>query len=114
MFPKFSSEAPHNRGFPVRWFLFLLCPLTRIKGGVAGHVPASHLIMLGASMKAVQEHLNHSSPTMTNRYAHISEKFQKVQVELLNGLCGESDSKNLVRNEELNKNELQPTVQPIA
>jgi integrase len=69
-----------------------------------GHTSASHLIMRGASMKAVQEHLNHSSPTMTNRYAHISEKFQREQVELLNGLCGEMDSKNLGRNVELNKN----------
>ena len=70
--------------------------------------------MRGASMKAVQEHLNHSSPTMTNRYAHISEKFQKEQIELLNGLCGKPDGKNLVRNEELNKNEQQPTAHPIA
>jgi integrase len=30
------------------------------------HTSASHLIMRGASMKAAQEHLNHSSPTMTN------------------------------------------------
>lgn len=59
------------------------------------HTSASHLIMRGASMKAVQEHLNHSSPTMTNRYAHLSDKFQKEQVELLNGLCGEE---KVVRN----------------
>ena len=65
-------------------------------------------------MKAVQGRLNHSSPTITNSYAHISEKFQRKQVEPLNGLCGEVDSKNLVRNEELTKNEQQPTVQPIA
>jgi len=70
------------------------------------HTSASHLIMRGASMKAVQEHLNHSSPTMTNRYAHLSDKFQREQVELLNGLCGEGkSSKKLVRNEEMVKNE---------
>ena len=51
-------------------------------------------------MKAVQEHLNHSSPTMTNRYAHISEKFQQEQIQLLNGLCDLESSKKLVRNEE--------------
>jgi len=56
--------------------------------------------MRGASTKAVQEHLNHSSPTMTNRYAHISEKFQREQIELLNGLCDFESSKKLVRNEE--------------
>lgn len=59
------------------------------------HTSASHLIMRGASMKAVQEHLNHSSPTMTNRYAHLSDKFQREQVELLNGLCSEE---KIVRN----------------
>ncbi len=69
------------------------------------HTSASHLIMRGASMKAVQEHLNHSSPTMTNRYAHISEKFQREQIELLNGLCDLESSKKLVRNEVLDKNE---------
>lgn len=70
------------------------------------HTSASHLIMRGASMKAVQEHLNHSSPTMTNRYTHLSDKFQREQVELLNGLCGEGkSSKKLVRNEEMIKNE---------
>ena len=63
------------------------------------HTSASHLLMRGASMKAVQEHLTHSSPAMTNRYAHISEKFQREQIELLNGLCGES-SKKLVRNDQ--------------
>ena len=52
-------------------------------------------------MKAVQEHLNHSSPTMTNRYAHISEKFQREQIELLNGLCDFEGSKKLARSEEI-------------
>jgi integrase len=69
------------------------------------HTSASHLIMRGASMKAVQEHLNHSSPTMTNRYAHISEKFQQEQIQLLNGLCDLESSKKLVRSEEKSKNE---------
>ena len=56
--------------------------------------------------RMVQEHLNHSSPTMTNRYAHLSDKFQREQVEFLNGLCGEGkSSKKLVRNEEIIKNE---------
>jgi hypothetical protein len=43
---------------------------------------------------------------MTNRYPHLSEKFQGEQVELLNGLCGEGkSSEKLVRNEEILKNE---------
>jgi hypothetical protein len=43
---------------------------------------------------------------MTNRYAHLSDKFQREQVELLNGLCGEEkSSKKLVRSEEMIENE---------
>ena len=43
---------------------------------------------------------------MTNRYGHLSDKFQREQVELLNGLCSEEKSrKKLVRSEDLDKNE---------
>jgi len=78
------------------------------------HTSASHLIMRGAPMKAVQEHLNHSSPTMTNRYAHLSDKFQREQIEKLNGLCDEPTSKKLVRSEVLNENEQQHTSHATA
>ncbi len=73
------------------------------------HTSASHLLMRGGSLKAVQEHLTHSSPAMTNRYAHLSEKFQREQVQLLNGLCDLESSKKLVRSEVLTKKEQEVT-----
>ncbi len=65
--------------------------------------------MRGASLKAVQEHLGHTSIAMTQRYSHLSEEFQREQVNLLNGLCGEN-GKKLVRNEDfVTKNQETPT-----
>jgi integrase len=74
------------------------------KAGIQGfhfhdlrHTSASHLLMRGASLKSVQEHLGHSTIAMTQRYSHLSQDFQKEQIQLLNGLCREN-SKKLVRN----------------
>jgi integrase len=67
------------------------------------HTSASHLLMRGASMKAVQEHLGHTTIAMTQRYSHLSRDFQREEVNRLNGLCGES-GKKLVRNEDLVRN----------
>lgn len=64
------------------------------------HTSASYLVMRGASLKAVQEHLGHTSIAMTQRYSHLSGDFQREQVNLLNGLCGEH-GKKLVRSEDL-------------
>jgi integrase len=70
------------------------------------HTSASHLLMRGASMKAVQEHLGHASPVMTNRYVHVSEEFQREQIALLNGLCNEGNSgQKTDRNDDLIENE---------
>ncbi len=71
------------------------------------HTSASHLLMRGASMKAVQEHLGHTTVAMTQRYSHLSKEFQKEEVNRLNGLCGEN-GKKLVRNEDFRGNESQP------
>lgn len=68
------------------------------------HTSASHLLMRGASMKAVKEHLGHTTIAMTERYSHLSKDFQREEVNRLNGLCGES-GKKLVRNEDLVRNE---------
>ena len=57
------------------------------------HTSASHLLMRGASMKAVQEHLGHTTIAMTQRYSHLSRDFQKEEVNRLNGLCGENGKK---------------------
>lgn len=77
------------------------------------HTSASYLAMKGASLKAVQEHLGHSSIAMTERYSHLSETFQREQVNLLNGLCGES-GKKLVRNEQIEGSEVQSNVNATA
>lgn len=64
------------------------------------HTSASHLLMRGASLKEVQEHLGHSSISMTERYAHLSKEFQKQKAQRLNGLIGNGEvtSEKTVRN----------------
>jgi integrase len=64
------------------------------------HTSASHLLMRGASLKEVQEHLGHSSISMTERYAHLSREFQKQKAQRLNGLIGNGEvtSEKTVRN----------------
>jgi integrase len=66
------------------------------------HTSASYMVMRGASLKAVQEHLGHTSLIMTQRYAHLSPEFQRAEVERLSGVFsgGIPDSKNLVRNDQ--------------
>jgi integrase len=77
------------------------------------HTSASHLLMRGASMKTVQEHLGHTTIAMTQRYSHLSKDFQREEVNRLNGLCGEN-GKKLVRNEVLVRNEAQATINATA
>jgi len=66
------------------------------------HTSASYMVMRGASLKAVQEHLGHTSLAMTQRYAHLSPEFQRSEVERLSGIFSgvTADSKNLVRNDQ--------------
>jgi len=63
------------------------------------HTSASYLIMRGASLKSVQKQLGHTTLKMTERYAHISDQFQREEVNRLNGLLPFplASSKKLVR-----------------
>jgi len=49
------------------------------------HTSASYLVMRGASMKAVQAHLGHTTVRMTERYSHLSPDFLRSEVEKLDG-----------------------------
>jgi len=66
------------------------------------HTSASYMVMRGASLKAVQDHLGHTSLMMTQRYAHLSPEFQRSEVERLSGIfSGEKpDGKNSVRSDQ--------------
>ncbi|MCL6622894.1 MAG: site-specific integrase, partial [Syntrophobacterales bacterium] len=47
------------------------------------HTFASHLVMRGANLKAVQRLLGHSDSKMTDRYSHLSPNHLKESVNLL-------------------------------
>jgi len=53
------------------------------------HTFASHLVMRGASIKAVQELLGHSSIQMTMRYAHLAPEVVNETVRLLDAPSAE-------------------------
>lgn len=66
------------------------------------HTCASHLIMRGASLKEVQEHLGHTNIATTNRYLHLTEEAKKETASRLSGITsivrGERDSGRLAAN----------------
>ena len=57
--------------------------LRRIGWHTLHHTFASHLVMRGVSLKAVQELLGHATIEMTMRYAHLSPDVRRNAVRLL-------------------------------
>ena len=57
--------------------------LRRIGWHVLRHTFASHLVMRGAPLKAVQELLGHATIMMTMRYAHLAPEIAREAVKLL-------------------------------
>jgi integrase len=66
------------------------------------HSCISQLIERGADTLMVKNYVNHASTQMTERYAHLSEEYQRRTAELLDGLYDiqRVTGKKMVRNEE--------------
>ena len=56
------------------------------------HTFASHLVMRGITLKAVQELLGHATMDMTMRYAHLSPDVKKDAVRVLDLPAGKEDA----------------------
>jgi integrase len=61
--------------------------LRKIGWHTARHTFASHLVMKGVPLKAVQELLGHATIEMTMRYAHLSPDVRKDAVKVLDELA---------------------------
>ncbi len=62
--------------------------LRRIGWHVLRHTFGSHLAMLGASMKSIQELMGHTDMKMTMRYAHLSPEAKRETAKLLDRTRG--------------------------
>jgi len=74
----------HNRMQHILWRAARRAGLRRVGWHALRHTFASHLVILGRSLKEVQELLGHSSITMTMRYAHLAPQ---MKVDAVNALA---------------------------
>ena len=80
-----DDGTPLTKG-QCKWPLWRACrraELREIGWHVLRHTFASHLTMLGAPLKVVQELLGHSTIEMTTRYAHLSPDVRRDAVRML-------------------------------
>ncbi len=80
-----DDGEPLTRG-KCNWPIYRTCTragLRRFHWHVPRHTFASHLVMRGAPLKAVQELMGHSTIEMTMRYAHLSPNVKRGVVRLL-------------------------------
>jgi integrase len=80
-----AAGAPFTSGackHPL-WRLCRRAGLRRIGWHVLRHTFASHLVMRGAQLKAVQELMGHATIQMTMRYAHLAPHVTRDAVRLL-------------------------------
>ncbi|MBW2471181.1 MAG: tyrosine-type recombinase/integrase, partial [Deltaproteobacteria bacterium] len=56
------------------------------------HTFASHFVMAGGSLRALQQILGHNKIETTMRYAHLSPDHKIKAVNLLNGLTAPSEN----------------------
>jgi len=67
------------------------------------HTFASHFVMNGGSLKALQEILGHKNITMTMRYAHLSKEHKKDEIKALRGLIKNQAPKTVTKLTHLRK-----------
>ena len=70
------------------WNLCARAGLRKVGWHTLRHTFASHLVMKGVALKAVQELLGHSDIRTTMRYAHLSPDVRTAAVELLDSGSG--------------------------
>ena len=65
------------------WRMCRLAGLRQIGWHVQRHTFASHLVMRGVAIRAVQEMMGHASIVITQRYAHLAPEVSRDAVQLL-------------------------------
>jgi integrase len=91
-----AARQRHLRKNECKWPLWRACKragLRRVGWHVLRHTFASHLVMRGAPLKAVQELLGHATIEMTMRYAHLAPDVSREAVKLLDEPKGEAKKK---------------------